>query len=34
MKKAYMIEKAIRDAAVIITLLWPFLWFCFNTAGM
>jgi hypothetical protein len=29
-----LLHRAIMDATVIILALWPFLWFCFKTAGM
>jgi hypothetical protein len=28
------LHRAIIDAAGIILLLWPLIWFCFKTAGM
>jgi hypothetical protein len=34
MRHDEMIERAIIDATAIILLLWPFIWFCFKTAGM
>ena len=32
--KLDLLHRAIIDAAVIILLLWPFLFFCFRTNGM
>ena len=34
MRKLDLLHRAIIDATAIILVLWPLLWFWFNTAGM